>query len=368
MFGTILTAAYTLMLAFVLWRARRVPVLSRLLSARALWVTGAGLWLLFVLGRFVGHDGTGWGAFVLEAVGMRLLGCVFLLFWPLLIFELLTGFGRLGSRWTPRLRGVVLGLGLAMSVLAMMQAVRAPAVVRHEVIVAGLPPALDGTLLVAISDAHLGSQLGAGWFASRVEEIQALGPDAVIFLGDIFEGHGVPPAVDGLLSGLSARLGKFYVDGNHDSPGRHGPGLAGRMAAAGFHRLADGWVEVAPGLVLAGVRDSTRRRRQGREGDPLAGALTDRPPGATVLLSHTPWEYETAASRGVGLMLSGHTHGGQLWPFGALVEQRYPLLAGRYEVGPMSAIVTRGLGTWGPRMRLWHRGEILAVTLRAPSR
>ena len=64
-------------------------------------------------------------------------------------------------------------------------------------------------------------------------------------------------------------------------------------------------------------------------------------------------------------MLCGHTHGGQIWPFGYLVRQVYPLLAGRYDVDGMPVIVSRGAGTWGPRMRLWEPGEIIRVTLRA---
>jgi len=84
----------------------------------------------------------------------------------------------------------------------------------------------------------------------------------------------------------------------------------------------------------------------------------------TVLLSHTPWQAEKAANFGASLMLSGHTHGGQIWPFGYLVRRVYPLLGGRYEVAGMPVIVCRGTGTWGPRMRLWRPGEILRVTLR----
>ncbi|MBP7297444.1 MAG: metallophosphoesterase, partial [Acidobacteria bacterium] len=93
-----------------------------------------------------------------------------------------------------------------------------------------------------------------------------------------------------------------------------------------------------------------------------------RPPGATILLSHTPWEAERAASAGVGLMLSGHTHGGQIWPFGEIVRTAYPLLAGEYIVDGMTVIVSRGAGTWGPRMRLWHSGEILRITLHPAER
>lgn len=73
--------------------------------------------------------------------------------------------------------------------------------------------------------------------------------------------------------------------------------------------LRNGWAEVRPGLVLAGVDDLTARHRNGQGGDPISKALAGRPPGATVLLSHTPWQAEIAANAGVGLMLSGHTHG-----------------------------------------------------------
>lgn len=84
-----------------------------------------------------------------------------------------------------------------------------------------------------------------------------------------------------------------------------------------------------------------------------------------VLLSHSPLQVKQAENAGVGLMLSGHTHGGQIWPFGLLVKQYYPYLNGRYQIGKMSLIVSRGTGLWGPQMRLWQPGEIIEVTLRA---
>jgi len=114
------------------------------------------------------------------------------------------------------------------------------------------------------------------------------------------------------------------------------------------------------------VNDLTNQRRRNIDGDPLAAALANRPKGATILLSHTPWQTDRAAQAGVELMLSGHTHGGQIWPFGYLVQRVYPFLAGRYDINGMELLVSRGTGTWGPRMRLWHRSEIIKVTLRAP--
>lgn len=135
----------------------------------------------------------------------------------------------------------------------------------------------------------------------------------------------------------------------------------------GVHVLHDSWAEVRPGLILAGIDDLTSRRRRNQTGDFIQKALQGRPAGAaTIFVSHTPWEAETVARAGAGLMLSGHTHEGQIWPFGYLVRFTHPFLAGAYEPNGMPIIVCRGTGTWGPRMRLWRRGEIARITLRAP--
>jgi predicted MPP superfamily phosphohydrolase len=137
------------------------------------------------------------------------------------------------------------------------------------------------------------------------------------------------------------------------------------LEAAGFEVLRDRWSEVLPGLIVAGVDDLTARQQFGDGTGHVARALNGHLAGAVVLLSHSPLEATQAARAGVGLMLSGHTHAGQIWPFGYLVRLRYPLLAGRYDVDGMPVIVCRGTGTWGPPMRLWRRSEILRITLRS---
>ena len=137
------------------------------------------------------------------------------------------------------------------------------------------------------------------------------------------------------------------------------------LEAAGFTVLRDRAAEVAPGLVVAGVDDLGARRQFGGNEWAMEQALADRPPGAVVLLSHSPVQADTAAALGVGLMLSGHTHNGQIWPFNYLVRLSNRLVGGRYDVGGMTILVGRGTGTWGPRMRLWRPSEILRITLRA---
>ena len=137
------------------------------------------------------------------------------------------------------------------------------------------------------------------------------------------------------------------------------PSLSGRLESSAY-LLVD---PVRDGFVLAGVDDVSIFRRSGDRSDSILKAVADLPSGAAILLSHQPVHADKAAKTGIDLMLSGHTHGGQLWPFSYLVKYLYPLFAGRYEVSGMTVIVSRGMGTWGPRMRLWRPGEIIRLTL-----
>jgi predicted MPP superfamily phosphohydrolase len=134
---------------------------------------------------------------------------------------------------------------------------------------------------------------------------------------------------------------------------------------AGVHLLRNSWIELRPGLILAGLESLSLGPGAGVDGPALAAALAGRPQGATVLIAHAPPAQELVAASGVDLVLSGHTHGGQLWPFGYLVRHWFPLFEGRYQLGATTVIVSRGTGTWGPRMRLWHPAEINRVTLHA---
>ena len=212
---------------------------------------------------------------------------------------------------------------------------------------------------------HLGLLLGKQWLEARIDQVQAQHPDLVVLLGDIFEGHGKPQGeLLAVLHRLSTPLGVWAVLGNHEFHGSHNNDTP-LIYYDGIRVLNNSWAELRPGLVLAGVDDLTANHRSAKSGhDPISKALEGRPPGATVLLSHTPWQADKAANAGAG-HVSGHTHGGQIWPFGYLVQRIYPLLEGRYEVDGMTVIVCRGTGTWGPRMRLWRPGEIIRVTLHA---
>jgi predicted MPP superfamily phosphohydrolase len=257
-------------------------------------------------------------------------------------------------------------VALVLCVIAIIQAHRSPVVTSYDVTIPKLPSERNGTVVVLVSDTHLGSMLDERWALARIAQVQALRPDLIVLGGDIVEDHGAAKRKWGpLLGKLSAPLGVWAVDGNHETFGFGGKD--GVLQDAGIHLLHDRWEEAAPGLIIAGVDDlTTTQRRAGNLTSSLNGALTGRPSnGATIFLSHTPWPPDAAAYPGIGLMLSGHTHNGQIWPFRYVVKAIYPFVAGKYEVNGMALIVCRGTGTWGPRMRLWGRGEIVRVTLHA---
>jgi len=260
--------------------------------------------------------------------------------------------------------------GLLLAAFALFQGMRAPVIVEQEVVMKDLPRALDGTVIVAVSDIHLGAQRRSEWLAARVDHINALKPAAVLMLGDQVEDNPVgEPQLAPTLRGLHAPWGVWAVTGNHEYYG-DAETTVREFEEGGVRWLRDRQVELAPGLILAGIEDVGRAMRM--DGDLAAGvahAIPEANAGATILMSHTPAAavIEAARARGVDLMLSGHTHGGQIWPFNYAVQHRFAKYAGAYDVDGMLLYVTRGAGSWGPRMRLWRSGEIIKLRLRSPT-
>jgi len=290
---------------------------------------------------------------------------LFLLFATLLAADVFTLGGWLLPRLAPTIRGGAAIAAGVLSLIGLVQGLRPPAVGDHEVRLAGLPPERDGLVLVEISDLHLGTMTSQRWLTRLVKRVNDMRPDLLVIVGDTVDANTErSETFRPILEGFHAPLGVWAVTGNHEYYA--GVERSVRfLGASGLTVLRDHWAEVAPGLVLAGVDDLTARRQFGVKDRPVEKALANRPPGATILLNHSPWQADVAAAAGVGLMLSGHTHNGQLWPFGHLVRLSYPLLGGRYEVGGMPVIVCRGTSTWGPPMRLWQRSEIVRVKLKS---
>ncbi len=354
---------------YVGWRLWSTPLLAAPAARRALVVLMALGFAAWPLGRILWKAGWHRTAVVLEYPGALWMGGLMLLFFFLLAVDVVTLGGWLAGPRAPGIRAGAAVLALLAAGWAFVEGNRCPRVVRHRVELAGLPAERDGLRIVQLSDVHLGTMLGRRFLEHLVERVEELEPDLLVITGDLFDAEidAVEDLVP-LLARLRAPLGVYVVTGNHE----HYAGV-GRcreiMAAAGFIVLDNARVVPAPGLVVAGVPDDGGARQTGGLRADLAAALAGIPEGAAVvLLQHAPEREEEAARAGVGLMLCGHTHGGQIWPFHHLVRSTYRHLAGRYEVDGMTLIVSRGAGRWGPPMRFLAPSDIVEVTLRAPAR
>jgi len=352
--------------AYVFLRLSSIPWVASHASRRWLWVIAACGFASYPLARLLGSWKLPVLASALEFAAATWVGTLFLLLAWFAVADVLTLGGWLFPSWTSAIRGGAALLALGLSAVALVQGLRPPVVRNYELTLPGLPPERDGLRLVQLSDLHLGSLIGPGWLERLVGRVGQLKPDLVVVTGDLVDGHvgRMEPLVP-VLQKLKAPLGVWAVTGNHE----YYAGLEQSLEflkRSGFTVLRDECQEAAPGLMLAGVDDLTARAQFGNGRDAVQKALPPGRAGATIFLSHTPWQAEKAAESGAGLMLSGHTHNGQIWPFTYFVQLRYPFISGRYEVAGMTLIVTRGTGTWGPRMRLWRRGEIVAIRLRSP--
>jgi predicted MPP superfamily phosphohydrolase len=366
---TFFFVAWTGLHVYVFWRLSSIPLVARHVSRKLLIATAAVLWAGNFLQRFLDNRGLESLTQPLELFVMNWLGILFLIFICLLIIDIITVFGFVLRRYVPMLRSVGLLAGIVLATLALVQGLRPPVVVDYEVRLAGLPAEDDGLEIAVLSDLHIGRLLDGQWLSARIEQVKALQPDMVIMLGDLFEGDSQSERQDSMINmlrGLAPRYGVWAVTGNHESHGGRDASVR-FLEDGGVHVLRNEWNEIRPGLAIGGVDDGGHQESTGTSADRIKQMLAAKPPAdATVFLCHRPQMISEAASAGIGLMLSGHTHGGQIWPFSYLVSLMNPLLAGRYDVNGMPVIVSRGTGTWGPRMRLWSPGEILRITLQTP--
>ncbi len=246
------------------------------------------------------------------------------------------------------------------------------AVKRVEVALQRLPPSLDGTRIVQMCDMHVGGLLGRQFVERVVRTANALTPDLIAVVGDLVDGtiEQLRPAL-APLANLRARHGVFFVTGNHEYYSRSGArAWMDEIDRMGLRVLRNQRVAIgseAEGFDLAGVPDhGAARFPEDGPAEDIAGALAGRDPSrAVVLLAHQPISIHRAASLGVDLQLSGHTHGGQIWPWGLLVRLQQPFIRGLHRVGESQIYVSCGTGFWGPPMRLGAPAEITEIVLRS---
>jgi predicted MPP superfamily phosphohydrolase len=264
---------------------------------------------------------------------------------------------------------VVLAVAFVAGLAGLRGALRPPSLRRVEIELPRWPSVRDGYRIVQISDIHIGPLLGREFAARLVDRVNALAPDLVAVTGDLVDGK-VELLADEVapFAQLRARDGIFFVTGNHD----HYSGAAAwarAIGALGLRVLRNERVALGEGeraFDLVGVDDHRGDLIGGEGGEDLERALAGRDPARpAILLAHDPTTFARASTLGIDLQLSGHTHGGQIWPFGLLVRLVIPNVAGRYAKHGAQLYVSRGTGFWGPPMRLFAPAEITEIVLRA---
>ena len=257
----------------------------------------------------------------------------------------------------------------AAAVVALRQGLSAPRVHRTEIPLARWPQALDGFRIVQISDVHIGPLLDRRFAAEIAKRVNALAPDLVAVTGDLVDGS-VARIGDEVepFGAIRARHGVYFITGNHDFYSG-ADAWVDRVQQLGWRALRNERVVIGDGdahFDLAGVDDHHGALLGPGQGEDLARALCGRETARpVVLLAHDPATFRRASQHGVDLQLSGHTHGGQIWPFRYLVRATVPWVAGLYRLGASAVYVSRGTGFWGPPMRLGAPSEISELVLRA---
>lgn len=378
---------------------------------------GSGAFVIFIVVAFSFYAGVNAFLFVQITLASHLAGASLLLLeGVLLAWALAFPLGRMlpGDRWIPRVLRVIGSWYLAVMAYALLLAVVVdlalvtdhfihwlpvairsdpawgkgllfsgvalvlsavisgslsagrPRVLRFDLSLKGFPVDKPPLVLAMISDLHAGAAVSPKRVAAFIRKLEKLDFDLVCIVGDLVDEtpsrlrRHIEP-----LRSLHAAQGVYAVTGNHEYYNGRDESVA-MMREHGIRVLEDEAVEIAGSILLIGVEDrpgALQRRRQVEPLDELLAQWKDHPL-PKVLLHHTPVLLSAADRNGVALQLSGHTHGGQLWPFGGMAKRAYGISKGWKQLDRgMKLFVSTGLGTWGPPVRLGNPPEIVLFTL-----
>ncbi|MGV7005877.1 metallophosphoesterase [Desulfovibrio sp. QI0442] len=280
---------------------------------------------------------------------------------------------------TPRWGAVllVMGLPLLLGVGSWFNAAF-PALRHYDITVRSQGPVpstyVDKPLkLGVITDMHLGRLITAGRLSRAVELLAPEQPDAILYVGDIIDDHIKldAEATAAALAVAQPRLGHWAVPGNHEYISGSIDKSLDFLRAVGMQVLRDQWAVVDNSFVLAGRDDLSKPGFTGIQRGSMEEILADLPEQyrslPLMVMDHQPAALDEARQAGTALMLSGHTHNGQLWPFNFVTELRYENPLGLLTKGNFHSIVSAGTGTWGPPLRTTGRAEVLLVTVHFTS-
>ncbi|WP_163887232.1 metallophosphoesterase [Mycolicibacterium hippocampi] len=307
-------------------------------------------------------------------IGDALLGAVWVLFvWSVLSLLLRLGLSVFGVEDPLRARVVAVSVLIVVAVLLVwgyVEAMRVPRTKNVDVHIAGLGSGLDGLRVVMITDTHYGPIDRTRWSTAVTKRVNTLDADIVCHVGDLADGTvAVREQQVAPLAAARGALARVYVTGNHEYFSE-AQGWLDYMESIGWDALHNRHIVVERGghqMVVAGVDDATAHASGvDGHGENLDVALAGCDPALPVLLlAHQPKQITSAVSAGVDLQISGHTHGGQIWPFNFLVRLDQPVVAGLSAHGDRTQLYTsRGTGFWGPPFRVFAPSEITVLTLR----
>lgn len=261
--------------------------------------------------------------------------------------------------------------GLALSGWGVWSAI-GPVDVKHvRVRLKKLPEALRGLRIVQLTDMHVGPTIGRDFVVEVVDKVNALRPDVVAITGDLIDGS-VEELGDAVapLGDIRSTHGTYFVTGNHEYYSGADPWLA-FLSSIGIRPLRNECVVLDQNgetLQLAGVDDWTAHQFGNGHGSDMTKALSTRDEDkCVILLAHQPKHFGEALEHRVDLQLSGHTHGGQIFPFGFFTRLAQPFLSGLHQRGDSQIYVSSGTGYWGPPMRIGAPAEITLIELDRPA-
>ena len=268
---------------------------------------------------------------------------------------------------------IVIGMALFATLVGYINARRVASVVNVDVPIADLPAGLQGFSIAQISDIHVGPTIRREYVQGIVAAVNELDADAIAITGDLVDGsvkelasHVEP------LAQLRARYGAYFVTGNHEYYSGE-RAWTKELRRLGVHVLMNEHVVLDRGaekLVLAGVTDYSAHHFDPAQRSDPAAALANAPAdaGAKILLAHQPRSAPAAEAAGFDLQLSGHTHGGQFWPWNFFVRLQQPFTAGLDRLGSLWIYTSRGTGYWGPPKRFGAPSEITRIRLVAAAK
>ena len=363
-----LLALLTLLLHRRLAVAPAWPRPVRRVVAVVLAVGWAAILAAFAIqGGVIDPRGTRWLAWF----GMTWLAVA----WYLLLGVLTLGILSLATRLVrPAARSGLLRIGTPLVAVAALcttayglHEAAEPSVTPVTVTDRDLPAEFDGLRVALVTDLHVGPVRDAGFTRRVVEQVNAQRPDVVVLAGDLIDGR-VAQVSDALapLADLEAPMGVFAVSGNHEFISQEADAWMDYWETLGIDVLRNENATLTKGsatIRMSGIHDETGR---GPDAPNVDQALRGVPADAfTMLAAHQPKAAESAQGKGVDLQLSGHTHGGQLWPFRYAVLLQQPLIDGLGAVGDVPVLTSRGAGAWGPPVRVLAPPEIPIITLQA---